>query len=924
MNAVEIEEAISALAEKPIDADEFPFAFLTTFGNKATTIKRLRSGTSNKSDQGGVLQTNNIHLKVCAEGEVTTTLAQLKASPATTKAKAKFVLATDGTDLEAEDLTTGETIACAYTDFPDHFGFFLPLAGISTVKQIRESAFDIKATGRLNRLYVELLKDNPEWGTAARRHDMNHFMARLIFCFFAEDTDIFSEPDQFTGTIERMSERDSSNTNEVISELFHAMNTKADERAAAGIARWANVFPYVNGGLFSGTTDVPRFSKIARSYLIHIGSLDWTKINPDIFGSMIQAVADDEERGALGMHYTSVPNILKVLNPLFLDDLREKLEEAGDNPRKLLNLRNRMAKIRVFDPACGSGNFLVIAYKEMRAIEAEINERRDEADRRTEIPITNFRGIELRDFPAEIARLALIIAEYQCDVTYRGQKEALAEFLPLDAMNWITCGNALRLDWLSICPPTGAGVKHHADDLFHSPIDQAQIDFENEGGETYMCGNPPYAGLSSQTADQKSDLQALFEDQSKYWKSFDYVMGWFWKAFQYMQWQPSRVAFVSTNSICQGQLVPMFWPLVLTNDAEIFFAHTSFRWSNLAANNAGVTVAIIGISNIAGRKKRIFEIDAEGNTTETEVEKLNAYLVPAKDVYVEAVSKPSADRPLMIYGNKPTDGGNLIMSVDEARQIVKDYPNAQRFLRPYFGSEDFIKASPRICLWVEDAEKGAASAIPDLHKRFDAVSKFRAASKAKETRSAASFGHRFRQIQGKPGNKSIIIPRHSSETRSHLPVGLLPKGGIVSDAAFAIYDAPSWSLAILVSKLHLVWVGAVCGKLETRYRYSNTLGWNTFPIPKLTEKNKADLTRCAEDILLAREAHFPATIADLYDPEKMPADLRDAHDRNDEVLERIYIGRRFRNDTERLEKLFELYTKMTTKDLTKTNSRMKA
>ena len=499
MNAVEIEEAISALAELPFDAEEFPFAFLLAFGNKATTIKRLRTGSSNKSDQGGVLQTNNIHLKVCGAGEITTTLAQLKASPATTKAKAKFVLATDGTDLEAEDLTTGETIACAYTDFPDHFGFFLPLAGISTVKQIRESAFDIKATGRLNRLYVELLKDNPEWGTAARRHDMNHFMARLIFCFFAEDTDIFTEPDKFTGTIERMSEKDSSNTHEVISELFRAMNTKADDRTAAGIARWANVFPYVNGVLFSGGTDVPRFSKIARSYLIHIGSLDWTKINPDIFGSMIQAVADDEERGALGMHYTSVPNILKVLKPLFLDDLREKLEEAGDNPRKLLNLRGRMAKIRVFDPACGSGNFIVIAYKEMRALEYEINKRRGEPLRRTDIPLTNYRGIELRDFSAEIARLALIIAEYQCDVTYRGQKEALAEFLPLDAQNWITCGNALRLDWLSVCPPTGTGVKFQADDLFMSPLDQAQIDFANEGGETYICGNPPYLGSTWQS-----------------------------------------------------------------------------------------------------------------------------------------------------------------------------------------------------------------------------------------------------------------------------------------------------------------------------------------------------------------------------------------------------------------------------------------
>ena len=263
---------------------------------------------------------------------------------------------------------------------------------------------------------------------------------------------------------------------------FHEGKLDSRHREAAEIKSWANVFPYVNGGLFSGSTDVPRFSRIARSYLLHIGKLAWTKINPDIFGSMIQAVADDEERGALGMHYTSVPNILKVLNPLFLDDLRARLDEAADNLRMLLNLRKRLAKIRVFDPACGSGNFLVIAYKEIRAIEAEINRRRGEADRRTEIPLTNFRGIELRDFPAEIARLALIIAEYQCDVLYRGQKEALAEFLPLDSENWITCGNALRLDWLSICPPTGVGVKHHAEDLFHTPLDQAQIDFENEGG----------------------------------------------------------------------------------------------------------------------------------------------------------------------------------------------------------------------------------------------------------------------------------------------------------------------------------------------------------------------------------------------------------------------------------------------------------
>jgi hypothetical protein len=350
MNPVEIEEAISALAEQEFDGPEFPFAFLQAFGNKETTIKRLRAGASNKSDLGGVLQTNNIHIAVCAQGEVTKTLSALKASPGTAKAKARFILATDGADFEAEDLESDDPpIACAYRDFPDHFGFFLPLAGITTVKQVRESSFDIRATSRLNRLYVELLKDNPDWGTAKRRPDMNHFMARLIFCFFAEDTDIFNGTGLFTDTIAQMSAKDSSNTHEVIGELFRAMNTKIEDRASENLPRWANEFPYVNGGLFSGSLDVPRFSRIARSYFLHIGNLDWTKINPDIFGSMIQAVADDE-RGALGMHYTSVPNILKVLNPLFLDDVRARLEEVGDNPRTLLNLRKRMSRIRVSIP----------------------------------------------------------------------------------------------------------------------------------------------------------------------------------------------------------------------------------------------------------------------------------------------------------------------------------------------------------------------------------------------------------------------------------------------------------------------------------------------------------------------------------------------------------------------------------------------
>lgn len=910
MNAVEIEEAISKLAEQPFDAEEFPYLFLQAFGNKETTLKRLRKGESNKSDLGGVLQTNNIHIAVASPGEVANTLAALKASPATTRAKAKFVLATDGDTFEAEDLATGETVACTYADFPNQFGFFLPLAGITTVKQIRESSFDIRATGRLNRLYVELLKDNPDWGTADRRPDMNHFMARLIFCFFAEDTDIFNGEGLFTATIEQMSARDSSNTHEVIGELFRAMNTPIAQRATAKLPRWADVFPYVNGGLFSGSPAVPRFSRIARSYLLHIGGLDWTKINPDIFGSMIQAVADDEERGALGMHYTSVPNILKVLSPLFLDDLRARLEEAGDNSRMLLNLRRRMARIRVFDPACGSGNFLVIAYKEMRAIEAVINERRGEAGRASEIPLTNFRGIELRDFPAEVARLALIIAEFQCDVLYRGQKLALAEFLPLNAQNWITCGNALRLDWLSICPPTGTGVKHHADDLFHTPLDQPQIDFENEGGETYICGNPPYLGSKWQTEEQKSELQAIFGNRTNSWKSLDYVSGWFMKAADYGTQTNTESAFVSTNSICQGVQVPILWPLIFDTEHRIHFAHTSFKWVNLASHNAGVIVAIVGISNHHQGEKILFSLGEDGTAIAKKADNINAYLVAGRNIDIQPSKRSISGCAYMDLGNMPKDGGNLLFTFSEAEAAQAADPSIARFIYDFVGSQEFVRGIVRRCLWIEDNEADEAQASSVIAARLAGVREMRLESDAESTREFADRPHRFKQIQGRGIHSSIIVPKVTSETRPYLPVGVLSAHSVVSDNAFALYDAPRWNMALIASRLHLVWIGTVCGKLKTDYRYSNTLGWNTFPVPTLTEKNKADLTRCAEDILLAREAHFPATIADLYDPDKMPADVRNAHERNDEVLERIYIGRRFRNDTERLEKLFDLYTKM--------------
>ncbi len=914
MNAVEIEEAVSRLAEAPFDPDTFPFAFLEAFGNKQTTIKRLESGSSNQSDlTGGVLQRNNIHLKVCPEGEVTTTLKELRESPATVRQKTKYILATDGITLEAENIIDGETVACGYKDFSDHFGFFLSLAGITTVKQIRENAFDIKATGRLNRLYVELLKENSDWDTAERREEMNHLMARLIFCFFAEDTNIFIGNNLFTDTISQMSVRDASNIHEVLSELFRTMSTSMENREAEGIRNWAKKFPYVNGGLFSGSAKVPRFSKIARSYLLHVGSLDWTKINPDIFGSMIQAVADEEERGELGMHYTSVPNILKVLNPLFLDDLRTQLEEAGNNSRKLLNLRKRMARIRVFDPACGSGNFLVIAYKEMRKLEAEINQRRGEPERHSDIPLTNFRGIELRNFSAEIARLALIIAEYQADVLYRGQRLALAEFLPLKAENWITCGNALRLDWLSLCPPTGTGVKLHANDLFSTPLGQAEIDFENEGGETYICGNPPYKGSQGQTDEQKEDLRLVFENRTTKWKSLDYVSGWFMKACDYGRHTSAVAAFVTTNSICQGRQVETLWSLIFRAGYEITFAHRSFKWANLASFNAGVTVAIVGISNHAGASRKLYFLDEHCNTALKTATNINPYLIDRSNILVGPLSIPMSSINDMSFGSMPNDGGFLLLSQSEANEAIKQYGVKPRFIRAFFGSDEFIKGKCRYCVWVQEEDYLNANENPWLNDRFNAVRAKRASSKRKTTNELSVVPYRFGEVRQAGNETTIIIPGVSSEAREYLPVGFLSSDSIVSNAAFTLFNSPLWNMALVASRLHLVWIATVCGQLETRYRYSNTLGWNTFPVPKLTDQNRADLTRCAEEILLAREHYFPSTIDKMYDPGRMDIEfplVREAHERNDEVLERIYIGRRFKNDTERLEKLFDLYTKM--------------
>jgi hypothetical protein len=490
----------------------------------------------------------------------------------------------------------------------------------------------------------------------------------------------------------------------------------------------------------------------------------------------------------------------------------------------------------------------------------------------------------------------------------------------LNQENWITCGNALRLDWLSICPPTGTGVKHHADDLFHSPLNQAQIDFQNEGGETYVCGNPPYLGTRNQDAKQKSDMAHVFEGKLPKWKSLDFVCAWFLKSKEFLQRNPGRCAFVATNSICQGQQAPILWPAVLRDGIRIGFAYRSFKWSNNASNKAAVICVIVGIENVPRARLTVF--DGEQSI---QASNINFYLANAADIIVKSRSRPiSSSVPVMDYGNKAADNGNLILSADECHALVDTYPETRQFLRRLCGSQEYMKGIDRFCLWISDECKKEALAFDPIKKRVEATLEYRLTSKDTGLRMLADRPHQFREMKCSKSH-TILVPGLSSERREYIPVGLLSPETVVSLTAFAIYDGGLYCIALVSSKMNFVWNYTISGKMKTDVRYSNSMGWHTFPVPQLTEKNKADLTRCAEDILLAREAHFPATIADLYDPDEMPDDLRAAHERNDEVLERIYIGRRFRNDTERLEKLFELYTKMTAaKESETTSTKMKA
>lgn len=917
MNAVEIAEAVSELARQPFDANEFPYALLRAFGRKDVELKRLRK--NNTSDvAGGVLRRDSIHMAVTAPGETGAALQWLRESPKSAANRVKFLLSTDGEEVQAEETATGDYRSFPLAELDRHFGFFLPLAGISAVRQIKDNPIDVRAVGRLNKLYLELLRENPEWEEEAKRPELNRLMARLVFCFFAEDTGIFMGESLFTSTARQFSEDRSgvTNTGQVLAQLFLAMATPTQHdgkpdpryRQDVGVKGYADAFPYVNGGLFSDAGEVPRFTRAARNYLLHAGELDWKEINPDIFGSMIQAVADDAERGSLGMHYTSVPNILKVLNPLFLDSLNEALAEAGDSVRKLRALRRRIGRIRVFDPACGSGNFLVIAYRQMRDIEHEIIKRTGD-DPKSVIPLTNFYGIEIKGFAAEIARLALLIAEFQADARLISQQAARSMVLPLHRTGQIRVGNSLRVNWFEVCPPAAPLVEEW--DL-GGPTGRLALD---RGGfndlpetETYLCGNPPYMGGKKLSPAQKEDMATAFEGDNTH-RNLDYVCGFVIKMCRYLGVR-DKGALVTTNSINQGTHVPTLWPKIFDLNIELDFAYEPFKWSNSAQNNAGVSCTILGFRKGGANPKVIY-----GRDEMREVANISPYIVASPNIIVAPASSRQDDLSPMITGNAAYDGGNLFLSTQEARDLITRYPELAPKVRPITGTSEFIDGVQRFCFWFEEGDLSFAQSHPATSDR---IMRVLAARQAGGEVAATLTGrpHQFR-YRNRCVIQQIVVPQVSSERREYLPVGFLSSEYIVSHLAHVIYDGTLVDFSILTSRIHLVWISTVCGRLESRLRYASNIGWNAYPVPVLTAQDKADLARAAEDILVAREAYFPATIADLYDPERMERDfpdLRRAHERNDETLERIYIGRRFRNDTERLEHLFALYTKMTASD----------
>jgi len=887
MNIAGIESSLRDLVEISFDADSFIYRFLEIYDAPKSTITKLRQGTSGYSLlNGDLLWKKKLFFRIAPKGQTAATVDALAADPLTKKHAPRFLIATDGEEVYAQDIKADQTCDIPFDKLNDSFDFFLPLAGIERYEGVAENPADIKATARLAKLYDAILEANPAWVGHDHTHELNLFMTRMLFCFFAEDTSIFDN-DLFTTSLMTLSREDGTDTSSVLQTIFTAMNTSNDERD--GLPEYARRFPFVNGGLFRDQTLIPTFSKRARRLLKECGTLSWRDINPDIFGSMIQAVVEPGMRGDMGMHYTSVPNIMKVLQPLFLLSLEEEFEAARDSETKLQKLLKRIYSIRVFDPACGSGNFLIIAYRELRKLESRIFERLREIARQWSLPMTGVRltqffGIELADFAAETAKLSLWIAEYQMNELFKAEFGSAPPALPLRDSGNIVHGNACRLDWLNVCPHV-------------------------EGRETYVVGNPPYLGRGLQTAEQKIDMTATFEDLTKNYKNLDYVACWTISGARYCRATKAECAFVTTNSICQGEQVPLLWPLVFEQGLEIGFAHQSFKWQNNAAANAAVICVVVGLRLVRSTKKTLFTEDHSRI-----VKNISPYLIEFDNTVINKRSMPISAVPRIAFGSMANDNGCLILNAEERERLLAANPEAAPMVRRLVGSQEFIKGIERWCLWINDDDLDAALAIPDISERIEGVRHHRSSSDRASTRSLANTSYRFGEIR-QQASEAILVPRHFSEDRAYLTLGFVNgTETVVADSAAAIFRPPEYLFSIMSSRLHTVWTAAVGGRIKMDYRYSNTMVYNTFPIPDLSDDQKAILEGYAIEILGVRELYPGKTIAWLYDPETMPADLLQAHQNLDDAFENIYNGRPFKGDTERLEHLFKLYSIMIKKE----------
>ena len=906
---VQATDALEQLGQRGTSASEFVYDLLRIFaGYGDGQVRRTKDGPGNLAKDGETVLIKN--LVAYREAGVNTLAGDCSAmydvinamrdDAKITKQSPRLYITGNGVHVVAYDPKENDwyenSIALLWKDFE----FFTPLAGIEKIQFTEEAEADVKSAELMAKLFDDIRRYN-NIRDPQTVHALNVFMSRLLFCFFAEDTGLFPEENLFTNTLKTHTKEDGSDLGEFIDRAFLAMSTN-DPAVLATLPKLYEVFPYVNGGLFRDRYPIPVLSRRGRTLIINCGEYNWREINPDIFGSMIQAVVTPEQRAGLGMHYTSVPNIEKVIRPLFLDALEEEFEAACAEARekmakkvnhdrasqRLRSLLTRLSQIKFFDPACGSGNFLIITYKRLRELEIRIWKAMREIANVAmppfpNITLTQFYGIELDEYACDTATLSLWLAEHQMNVKFQEELYVLPETLPLKPSGHILCGNACRLDWNTVCP--------------HTPDD-----------EVYIMGNPPYLGSKLQDDAQKEDMRIAMQGTDAA-KTVDYIAAWFWKGAKYIQGTKAKYAFVTTNSISQGEQVAMLWKPIFDLGEEIFFARTSFKWSNNAKYNAAVIVAIIGVSNKFADSKRLF---CEATLSEKKVSSINPYLSEGDSLIVPRTNEPPKGLPELLFGSMPRDGGHLNFDKATADKILSEYPEASKFIKHYIGSQEILQGLERFCLWIDDTKENIelAYSIPDIAQRLYAVKAEREQSNAESTRAYANRPHMFVQRAYHP-LEAIIVPSVSSERREYIPIGYVDKNTVILNSAFSIYGAEKWLFALLTSKMHNLWVRTVGGRLKTDIRYSATLCYNTFPFPKLTTAEKEELERLAQNILNIRDENFDMTLGEMYNPESMPDELREAHHQIDLAVERIYRPEPFTSDEERLEHLFKLYSKMT-------------